>query len=154
MDPFEQQTIETWVGDFADVPAVRELPGAAQEYASEVLPAFLVRACTARDVGPADIEERDLKPALLDGVGALALPASVREAVPALCGAFLEALESQGRLAGGSTLARYVRALAPAYAERTADVVKPITNPASKRGRNDPCPCGSGRKSQKCCLGR
>jgi uncharacterized protein len=23
-----------------------------------------------------------------------------------------------------------------------------------KRGRNDPCPCGSGRKYKKCCLGK
>jgi uncharacterized protein len=26
--------------------------------------------------------------------------------------------------------------------------------PAPARGRNDPCPCGSGRKYKKCCLGR
>ncbi|WP_317451590.1 SEC-C metal-binding domain-containing protein [Methylobacter psychrophilus] len=24
--------------------------------------------------------------------------------------------------------------------------------PASKVGRNDPCPCGSGKKYKKCCL--
>jgi len=28
----------------------------------------------------------------------------------------------------------------------------PIVNPARKIGRNDPCPCGSGRKFKKCCL--
>jgi hypothetical protein len=27
----------------------------------------------------------------------------------------------------------------------------PITRPGSKLGRNDPCPCGSGRKWKKCC---
>ena len=27
----------------------------------------------------------------------------------------------------------------------------PITRPGSKLGRNDPCPCGSGKKWKKCC---
>lgn len=28
---------------------------------------------------------------------------------------------------------------------------EPITRPGSKLGRNDPCPCGSGKKWKKCC---
>ncbi|MCL2717078.1 MAG: SEC-C metal-binding domain-containing protein [Alphaproteobacteria bacterium] len=28
----------------------------------------------------------------------------------------------------------------------------PVTNPWRDVGRNDPCPCGSGRKAKKCCL--
>lgn len=30
----------------------------------------------------------------------------------------------------------------------------PSTRSASKVGRNDPCPCGSGKKYKKCCLGK
>jgi hypothetical protein len=30
----------------------------------------------------------------------------------------------------------------------------PVTNPWRHVGRNDPCPCGSGKKAKKCCLGR
>lgn len=33
------------------------------------------------------------------------------------------------------------------HARRMASVV-----PVVKVGRNDPCPCGSGRKAKKCCL--
>jgi preprotein translocase subunit SecA len=29
--------------------------------------------------------------------------------------------------------------------------VKPIHSDAEKVGRNDPCPCGSGKKYKKCC---
>lgn len=29
---------------------------------------------------------------------------------------------------------------------------KPVTNPLRGLGRNDPCPCGSGKKLKKCCL--
>ena len=32
-----------------------------------------------------------------------------------------------------------------------APVVKPIVREAPKVGRNDPCPCGSGKKYKKCC---
>ena len=32
-----------------------------------------------------------------------------------------------------------------------ADGPAPIVNAAAKIGRNDPCPCGSGRKFKKCC---
>ena len=28
---------------------------------------------------------------------------------------------------------------------------KPVRNAAKKVGRNDPCPCGSGKKYKKCC---
>jgi len=35
----------------------------------------------------------------------------------------------------------------PAYVD-----VQPIRNPLRNVGRNDPCPCGSGKKYKKCCL--
>ncbi len=33
-------------------------------------------------------------------------------------------------------------------------VKQPIKNTASKIGRNDPCPCGSGKKYKKCCMSK
>ena len=33
-----------------------------------------------------------------------------------------------------------------------ADLTQPIHNEGRKVGRNDPCPCGSGKKYKKCCL--
>ncbi len=30
---------------------------------------------------------------------------------------------------------------------------QPYVNTQPKVGRNDPCPCGSGKKYKKCCLG-
>jgi hypothetical protein len=30
---------------------------------------------------------------------------------------------------------------------------QPVSNPFRHVGRNDPCPCGSGKKAKKCCLG-
>ncbi len=39
------------------------------------------------------------------------------------------------------------------YAKRQPiQVTNTITNPYRIVGRNDPCPCGSGKKYKKCCL--
>ncbi|MDH3592773.1 MAG: SEC-C metal-binding domain-containing protein [Planctomycetota bacterium] len=150
-DPYRRQTIDSWVSDFVETAAFGALAPPAKEYASEILPRFLARACEARDIAPGEIEEHDLKPALLDGVGSLALPASARAVAPDLCAAFLRELETQGRLGGGAALGTFVRALRGAYDEKTADTVKTIRNPGARIGRNDPCPCGSGKKFKKCC---
>jgi hypothetical protein len=151
-DPFRQQTIDSWVSDFFDTETFRAAAAGAKEYAPQFLPTFLAKACDVRDVSPDELEEADLRVGLLDGVGSLTLPASVRATVPDLCGALLGELQSQGRLGGGGALGRYVRALRSAYDEKTAETVKTIRNPGERIGRNSPCPCGSGRKFKACCM--
>ena len=153
-DPYRSDTIANWIGDFCASATFDELPAPAKRHAEQVLTVFVERACDVRDTSPGDLEEGDLKPALLDGVGALALPESVRGVVPSLCGAFLAEMEGQGRLSGGRTLALYLRALRPAYEDRAAGSTRPHRNPGSRIGRNDPCPCGSGRKYKQCCMKR
>jgi hypothetical protein len=150
MGLYTRQKIENWVSDFCGSDAARSLSSGTREYAPELLTTFLVAACEARDVEPEDIEEPDLKPALLK-LARLQLPESVKLEVPMLCGAMLADLESQGRLGGGRGLGAYVRALKEAFAEAVAGKPKPIKRPGSRIGRNDPCPCGSGRKYKKCC---
>ena len=151
-DPFRAQAIAGWVSDFEESATYRELPPVAKQHAARILTVFLERACAVRDVAPGDIEESDLKPALLDGVGALTLPEAAEPYVAALCAALLAELETQGRLAGGRTLGLYVRALRGAFDERRHP--QPIRNPGERIGRNDPCPCGSGRKYKQCCMNR
>jgi len=150
MGPYTREKIENWVGDFCGSDAVHLFSSGAREYAPELLTTFLVAACEARGTEPEDIEESDLKSALLK-LAKLQLPASVKAEVPALCGAMLADLESQGRLGGGRLLGAYVRALKEAFDEAASGKPKPIKRPGSRIGRNDPCPCGSGRKYKKCC---
>ena len=90
----------------------------------------------------------------MESVAKLNLPPEVHAHVPTLCGAFLTYLETEGRLGGGRALGSYLKALGPKYAEAAAGKPKPIVNPGSKLGRNDPCPCGSGKKYKKCCSSR
>jgi len=47
----------------------------------------------------------------------------------------------------------------PDKPEDISDVERLLTSPAPaesrfKAGRNDPCPCGSGKKFKKCCMGK
>jgi hypothetical protein len=151
-DAYRTERIEGWVSDFLGGPRAAGIPSVVREYAPEVLRALLDRACDARGVGPDEVEEADLKAGLLEGVGRLDLPGSVREGVPALAAAFLEDLEEQGRLSGGRALGLYVGALKEAFLRSGTSSPKPFVNPGSKLGRNDPCPCGSGRKYKKCCM--
>lgn len=150
LGPYTREKIENWVGDFCASDAAQSLSSGIREYAPELLTRFLVAACEARDVEPDEIDEPDLKPALLKLAG-LDIPASIKLQVPALCGAMLAELENQGRLGGGRVLGAYVRALKEAFAEAIAGKPKPVKRAGSRIGRNDPCPCGSGKKYKKCC---
>jgi len=152
MEPYTRERIENWVGDFCTSDAIRRIAGGIHEYARDVLVRFLVAACEHRDVEPEDIEEADVKSALLGSVAKLNLPASIKGDVPALCGAFLADLEAQGRLGGGRVLGAYAWALKDAFDEAASGKPKPIVRPGSRLKRNDPCPCGSGKKYKKCCL--
>ncbi|MEI9885828.1 MAG: SEC-C metal-binding domain-containing protein [Rhizomicrobium sp.] len=37
---------------------------------------------------------------------------------------------------------------------RTGESKRQVVNLTPKVGRNDPCPCGSGKKHKKCCLAK
>lgn len=146
-----RETIDLWVSDFLDRPAAVEPAGRVGTHASAVLSALLEGACHGR-VAPADIEGHEVAHAMFDHVSQLALPPAVHDAVPGLVAAFLADLEDAGRLSGGRTRAAEVRAAAPAYRDRAAGRVQQERRAAPKIGRNDPCPCGSGRKYKQCCL--
>jgi hypothetical protein len=148
-----RDVMANWVGDYIDSTAFAQHASLVREYAPEVLMAFLEAACAHRGVAPADIEEEDLKPALLEHVSRLEMAGSARSGVPALCADFLGEMETQGRLGGGRVLGLYVRALKAPFLRASEGRVETLRAPAAvKLGRNDPCPCGSGRKYKKCCM--
>lgn len=152
-DRYTLERIENWVGDFASGEVIRTFPSAVQEHAQELLTALLSRACDLRGSDPSQLSEAELKAGLLEGAASVMVTKSVRVQVPALCGAFLGELEREGRLAGGRSLGRFVKALGRAYDERASGSATPARRPGPKIGLNDPCPCGSGVKFKKCCRG-
>jgi len=151
-NPYTREKIENWVGDFCSSDRFREVPARVGEHAAAVLVELMVAACDRRDIEPEEIEEEDLKRALIDRIARLNLPETARGDVPELCALFLTQLQDEGRLGGGRMLGAYVRALKEHYLEAASGKKKPFVRPGSKIGRNDPCPCGSGKKYKTCCL--
>jgi uncharacterized protein YecA (UPF0149 family) len=149
---FDRERIETWAADFADAPAYSALAPAEKEAAVALAAAFLAAACEAEGSGPESVGEAGLRAAMLDRMPEFDLAEEVRPRVPEVIAAFLETLQAQGRLAGGGA---FVRALAPAYRARCRPGggarTPPVRRGTTAVGRNDPCPCGSGKKFKKCC---
>jgi hypothetical protein len=151
--PYALEKIENWVSDFCLTDGLQSFSPELREAAGQLLLAFMKAACGGRGIEPEEIEESDVKAALLGPMARLAVPQTYRREVPAVCGAFLAWLETQGRLGGGRLLGAYATALLGSYLEASSGKPKPIVRAGSKLGRNDPCPCGSGKKYKKCCLG-
>jgi hypothetical protein len=151
--PYTHDKIENWVSDFCVSDSLRPFSPATRDVAGVVLLTFLKAACDLRRVEPEDVEEADVKAALLGPVARLAIPDAARGEVPAICGALLAYLEAEGRLGGGRVLGAFVKALTDSFLQEASGKVKPVVRAGSKLGRNDPCPCGSGKKYKKCCLG-
>ena len=150
-NPYRRDTLELWISDFADTAQWTDWDRRTGGHAASCLLAFLTRATDVRDVEPADLEATDLLPGLMEGVAPLAVPPATHRNVPDLVAAFLQAMETQGRLADGRAHALRVRAMRASYLDRAAGRGTTLTRPGSKLGRNDPCPCGSGKKYKKCC---
>jgi preprotein translocase subunit SecA len=151
LGPYLKETLANWAADFAHGDRISLFPTPVQGVAHAVLETLLTTACAHRGLEPAKLEEEDLKHALLEHVARLDLDADVRPFIPSLCRGYLEDLQRQGRLGTGHTLGRFVGALKEAFV--AADRLRPqtFTRPGDKIGRNDPCPCGSGKKFKKCC---
>lgn len=138
---------EDWASEFAESTAFSFLPDGVKEGAPAVCAEFLRRS--------GDAGEADLRRVLLEELPSLDLPATLRAGAPEVLEEFLAWLEDTGRMAGGRSLGLRVRALGPGYRERCSPKGGLRIPPAVKRtpdiGRNDPCPCGSGKKFKKCC---
>jgi hypothetical protein len=138
---------EDWAAEFAESTVFSFLPDGIKEGAPAVCAEFLRRA------GPA--EDADLRRLMLEVLPSLDLPPALRASLPETLQEFLGWLEDTGRLGGGRSLGLRVRALGPAYRERCSPKgglrVPPAVNKTPGVGRNDPCPCGSGKKYKKCC---
>src|SRR5690349_17254604 len=148
---------------FLDSPAARELAGISRDEQRAIVERFL--SCAYDELG--------VSPKLLDGEGMHAivghlLPARFKrkdplaaQALPVLR-AYLGFLEQHAvvlqlyeiRQALESTAHEFEQAVATGESghHHAPKADKPFVHKASKTGRNDPCPCGSGRKFKQCCM--
>lgn len=151
-DRWIDEKINNWVSDFLIDDAGDRVDSALAPHAQGILVAFLRHACSTRHVPPESIEEDDIRSGLFDGLGSLSIADSLIDQVPQLVGDFLADLQQRGRLSGGESHQHLMQTLKESYIRGQKGEVESIDRVASKIGRNDPCPCGSGRKYKKCCL--
>ena len=149
---------ENWAGDFAESFAAEGLDPAVRPYASDVLHHFGEAVRAIDPEFPDEVKPGTFARALTEAMPRLSLPDDARPHIPEVVATFFEYLRDGGRLGEGSDWAAQVRVIARSYRERLkpGGGVKGVTirKPAnvSPVGRNDPCPCGSGKKYKKCCM--
>lgn len=94
--------------------------------------------------------------ASLGKVARLDMPLAVRRAFPDLLKEFLGYLSATGSLADADQWKEFVLQAESEYhncfRENGSVRGKTFRKQYTKVGRNDPCPCGSGRKFKKCCM--
>ncbi len=149
---YTRERLEGWVSDFCGGDALDGRSAAVAAAAPSLLTAWLVAACDRRDVEPEDLGVDDLRGALLEHVARLDMSPEVHAAVPDMARGLLEQLEQDGRLGDGRELGQFLAASAEAYGRAVRGETETLRRPGSKVGRNDPCPCGSGRKFKRCCM--
>jgi len=114
----------------------------------------LTAACAARGVEPEDIEEPDVKAALLGSVARLAVPETARREVPAIGGAFLASPEATGRLGGGRALGAFAQALTGSYQEAASGKTKAARSGWKQVRTQRSVPLRQRQEVKNCCLGK
>ncbi len=151
---------DNWVGDFAESFGAGLLDPSVRNFVPEILTTFgsAVRKID-RDF-PDEVSSGTFATVLNEVMPRLKLPDAARSHLPEVIAKFLEYLQDSGRVGEGSDWAAQVRVIGRSYGQRLKPEggVKGVTirkpTDASPLGRNDPCPCGSGKKYKKCCQAR
>jgi hypothetical protein len=149
-------TLEPHIDEFCESNYFLLLDPAVKEHGLGIIVAFL-REC--RDLGAKSPESVTLglfEQSLYDGMARLDLPLIVRKGIPALLSSFFRYLSETGKYPAASALDGLIQTLSSGYMQkfRPDGSVKGETfrKKYSDVDRNDPCPCGSGKKFKKCCM--
>ena len=118
--------------------------------------AELLLACWVEQVG--DSDSVGAVEAALSKIARLDVSLSSRRAFPSLLVSFLDYVATTASFREAERWSSYVASIESQYLERfRADgSVKgeTVRKPFEGVGRNEPCPCGSGKKFKKCCMGQ
>jgi hypothetical protein len=151
---------ENWAGDFAESFASEGLDPSVRSAVPEILTHFGEAVLQRDPEFPDAVTAGTFAQVLTEVMPRLTLPEPARPHVPEVIACFLDYLRDSGRVGEGSDWAAQVRILARSYRERLrpgggakGTTVRKASG-ASPLGRNDPCPCGSGKKYKKCCMDR
>jgi uncharacterized protein YecA (UPF0149 family) len=149
---------DNWSGDFAESFAASLLDAEVRGHVPEILAHFGAEVRRVDRAFPDELSPGTLAQVLSGSMPRLTLPDAARPHVPEVIAQFFEYLRETGRLGDGDDWAAQVRVIARSYRERLkpGGGVRGVTvrraPGVSPVGRNDPCPCGSGKKYKKCCM--
>ena len=150
---------DNWAGDFAESFGATLLNPAIRGHVADVLIAFGTAAKKINPQFPDEVRPGTFMRVFSETITRLKLPDAARADAPEVIALFCEYLQESGRVADGEVWAGEMRMLADSskiqIRNKADGGVKGVTirKPAnvSPLGRNDPCPCGSGKKYKKCC---
>ena len=145
-----------YIGDYTASEYYALLDPALKQHAEPLLFEMLEGARTLAPAFPLEADGELFARVLVEKVAPLDLPLPTRQGAPRLLAAFFDYLATAGKYPDAEEWAEWMPAIAAQYEERfRADgsvrgqtVVKKL----AAVGRNDPCPCGSGKKFKKCCI--
>lgn len=141
-----------YIGDYASSEYYAFLPAHLKNHAESLLQHIFDVVEKSGEELTDDLLER----VLLEQVAPLDLPEPVRRDAPQLVEAFFEYLDLAGKAPEAARWAQAMPAVSERYAARfrSDGSVKgeTVRHSLAKVGRNDPCPCGSGKKFKKCCI--
>lgn len=139
-----------YIGEYASSEYFTFLPTHLKECAEAILE-YSLQSWPQNQLSAEDIGRR-----LLEKIAALDLPDSVRQDVPQLVEAYFEYLDTSGKMPDAAKWTEEMPEASAYYEKhlRSDGSVKGETvhRTLAKVGRNDPCPCGSGKKFKKCCI--
>ena len=148
---------DNWAGDFAESFGAGLLDPSVRTCVPEILTHFGAAVKRVDRDFPDEVSPGTFATVLTDVMPLLRLPEVARGQVPEVIARFLDYLQESGRVGEGADWAVQVRIIGKSYGQRLKPEggVKGVTirkgAEMSPLGRNDPCPCGSGKKYKKCC---
>ena len=130
-------------------------PAETKAYAGAILAAFETAAERHGGPTPAAWSPSVIEQTLIQDMPALDLPPEAKRQIPELLQGFFGFLKDSGRFPSAGIWREVVAAKQTTFrsglrADGSAkgETVRKVS---AEVGRNDPCPCGSGRKYKKCC---
>jgi hypothetical protein len=158
--PQRETLLET--ASFLDSQQARALDSVPRADQAKIVERFL--GCVYDDVGkaPRHLDAEDIHTILGHLLpGRFSKREPLARHAPMVLRAYLEFLEQTAILSQGYELRSALDEHMPHFRAAVesgkqhvhshGEPVKPIVNRAEKVGRNDPCPCGSGKKFKQCC---
>ena len=148
---------ESIIDDFLGSQQFLILSSDCKEHAADILGAFAA-GCGQRGVTrPDELTIAKLEEVLMSRLARLDLPAAERRGAPALLRDFFDYTSRSGRFPPANAWTGWIDTLNERYQAKFRDdgSVKgeTFTKKYADVNRNDPCPCGSGKKFKKCCMG-